>query len=228
MPVTANLKVVGTTEDGGTGPEAEADDDTSIKVSAAAGYFGIIKADERQVEVGDDVSFKATLYGAESPDGSGGSQGSAERVIVLPRNGDKALGNDIVDYDGHDESKYDGSRILKSVSFDSENTSAGATLYYTTKANPGIDPDGYDEGDWHEIVIPPGTPADADLTQFIPEADLGSVSALRVAASQNAPNATAAATLTTTGRATLTSCGSAAKRACRIASSRGRMMLRSS
>ena len=145
--------------DGGQAGTASDTDSTRVTIEPFKVIMGDLHADDRDVESNDDLGYTASVIGTNK----------ADRVIVLPREGDDSLwGNlDTDDYDGNTRTDYSGDLTLKSVALDVENSTTRGARYYTTKPNPGIDPDSYTASDWHELTA--GT-------------DLSTVTALRVVA----------------------------------------------
>ncbi|NLA66254.1 MAG: hypothetical protein GX862_10150, partial [Leucobacter sp.] len=104
-----------------------------------------ITADQTRVEIDEPLSWSIELvqqlHGA-----------TAETVIALPRNGDDSYWQASLDpdglYTGEKESDFTGSYAVNAVTLSQEDSSVGVELWFTTGANPSLDPA---EGTWHRV-----------------------------------------------------------------------------
>lgn len=164
-PATAGLTteadVAISTETG----QAADDDSIGIGVAWTDATFGDVAADEDQTELGEDIGFTLDLLGQTAT----GEGTGTDRVVVLPRAGDASLadGLDLTGYDGHAASDFSGTYTLAEATLNPDETTPGTRLYWTTKADPGIDPAGYDPAEWTEATGQTPVPADATALRVV-------------------------------------------------------------
>lgn len=146
---------------------SESDSSASQSMDSINGVSAMIQSNRRKAEIGDDLSFTATLNAGHLSDGTDWSQ-----VIVLPRKGDSELmkqvatnnGQDIqcdtktnTDakgiYDGYCGSDYTGDYTLHSLKFDT--FKPGTKVYYTTSGKVDLSEKNEQPTDvvWHELTI---------------------------------------------------------------------------
>ena len=127
-------------EVGGLGSEVTpATADASSNILAASASSAKIDSDPKKVEIEDSLHWTVDLVAAMDA-----TQSSAT-VIALPRTGDGADYFSLVDnpgsYPGAQSSDFSGNVELTSASFELDDTTDNAVLYYTTAASPVLDPD---------------------------------------------------------------------------------------
>ncbi|MCL1900562.1 MAG: carboxypeptidase regulatory-like domain-containing protein, partial [Promicromonosporaceae bacterium] len=137
MSVT-NIATIGIDEEGVADAQQSKDFTVTYRQNDAAALEALVQ----KVEISQDLTWRAEIYSIDGTiDGAGGS---TDTVITLPRNNDSLLVDDLDcdpgQCDGPLASQYQGTYILASASFDLENTTDRAVLYYTTDPDPGLTP----------------------------------------------------------------------------------------
>ncbi len=143
--------------------------DALLAVLTQSSSLAQVTAAPVKVQPGDALSWTVDLA----------SSGASETVVALPSPGDAARYGALVPTWSGGGSHFGGTRTLTTSSLVTEQTTAGATLFYTTQANPSLVPA---ESTWLPVtgVTPAQLAAATALKVVLPAADTGANARLTV------------------------------------------------
>ncbi len=145
--------------------------DALAAVLAQSSSLAQVTAEPVKVQPGDALSWTVDLA----------SSGASETVVALPSPGDAARYGALVPTWSGGGSHFGGTRTLTTASLVTEQTTEGATLFYTTQANPTLVPS---ESTW--VPVAAATPAQlaaaTALKVVLSAADAGANARLTVTA----------------------------------------------